>query len=98
MADTIGSLMSGDGVPPPGTPPPRPSSGKATAAMVLGILGLVLFPVICSALAIIFGSLAMRQTSRDPELDGRGQAIAGLVMGIVGFLVAVLVLAAVATE
>ncbi|WP_217924999.1 DUF4190 domain-containing protein [Miltoncostaea oceani] len=90
--DALGSLMSGGGVPAAGTATTdvRPSSGKATAALVLGIVGLLLVPIVCSTLAIIFGALAMGDTSKDPQLQGRGQAIAGLVLGIVGLVAGVL--------
>lgn len=90
--DAIGSLMSGGGVPAPDATATAsgPSSGKATAALVLGIVGLLLVPIVCSTLAIIFGALAMGDTSKDPQLQGRGQAIAGLVLGIVGLVAGVL--------
>ncbi len=60
------------------------TSGTAIAALVLGICGLVLCPPVLSIPAIVFGALAMRDTGRDPALEGRGMAIAGFVTGIVG--------------
>jgi uncharacterized membrane protein YvbJ len=55
------------------------TSGLAIAALILGILGV-------SLLAVIFGGIAMSQTSKDPNLKGRGMAIAGLVLGILGMV------------
>lgn len=74
---------------PPGfhyEPPPtqQRTPGNAVAALVLGIVGLVLCPIICSVLAIIFGQQAKGQIERDPNLTGAGLAQAGYIMGIVG--------------
>lgn len=57
------------------------SKGLSIAAMVLGIIAVVLFcyPVVsipCAILAIIFGVVGMKK-------GGRGMGIAGLVLGIV---------------
>jgi len=79
--------------PHPPTPPRAPlsarTSGKAVAAMVLGICGLVLgwlfLPLICCVLAIVFGSIALQDIgAQGGRLGGRGQAVAGLVLGIIG--------------
>ena len=58
--------------------------GNAVASLVLGILGLVLCPIICSVIAIILGQQAKQQIERDPKLTGSGLATAGYIMGIVG--------------
>ncbi len=76
--------------PPPPTQyaqvaPQRRTSGKAVAALVLGILGL-LAGFILAVLAIIFGAIARGDTAKDPTLGGRGMATAGLVLGIIGLL------------
>jgi uncharacterized membrane protein YvbJ len=55
------------------------TSGLAIAALIMGILGI-------SLLAVIFGGIAMSQTSKDPNLKGRGMAVAGLVLGILGMV------------
>jgi hypothetical protein len=88
--------FSPPGTPPAGPPPgyhlPHPAamhlyaapprtSGLAVASMVLGILWLWW---VGSLLAIIFGHVAISQTSQDPRLGGRGMAIAGLTLGYVG--------------
>lgn len=65
------------------------SNGFATASLVLGIVGLPTFCVgITPLLAVIFGLIALRQTSGDNGGDtrGRGLAIAGIVCGAVGLL------------
>lgn len=58
--------------------------GNAIASLVLGIVGLVICPIICSVLAIVFGQQAKQQIARDPNLTGAGLANAGYIMGIVG--------------
>src|ERR671932_2279712 len=71
------------------------TSGKSTAALVLGILGLVLCPLICSVLALVFGYQARREIDASGgRLTGRGNAIAGIVLGWIGvaFLVLLVVL------
>lgn len=87
--------MPGPTPPPPHVvvvqPPMRPSSGMATAAMVLGIVGIVSGCCsfgIPSILAVIFGHLGLRDTRNDVK-SGRGQAIAGLVLGYLVFVPAV---------
>ncbi|MFD4943768.1 DUF4190 domain-containing protein [Streptomyces sp. NPDC058239] len=65
---------------PGGAPLP---SGKATASMVLGILGLLLIPIILPIIALCLGISARRMADRG-EGGGRGQATAGMVMGIIG--------------
>jgi hypothetical protein len=78
---------------------PAAKSGKATAAMVLGIIGLFAclgILIVPSVLAIVFGALALKEISRaHGQLGGRGKAIAGLVMGIVGVLAGIPLLIAV---
>lgn len=77
--------------PPPSGYPQQPTyqqpgrtPGSATASLVLGIVGLVLCPIICSVLAIMYGIRARREIERDPSLGGAGTATAGYVLGIVG--------------
>jgi Domain of unknown function (DUF4190) len=61
----------------------------ALAAMILGIIGLVLCPIfVPSLLALIFGLVAAGQIKRSAgSLTGSGFARAGWVMGVVGLLV-----------
>ncbi len=68
--------------------------GKATAAMVLGIIGVVLAilfalgGVIAGAIAIGLGMSAKKEIERH-DLEGEGQAKAGLVLGIVALVLAI---------
>ena len=60
------------------------TSGKAIASLVLGIGGFVIFPVVLSILAIVFGRSAKREIAERPGLGGSGLATAGIVLGWVG--------------
>jgi uncharacterized membrane protein len=78
--------------------PPSPQNGLGTAAMVLGIISLVLFwtiivGVICGALAVIFGAIGRGRAKRG-EATNRGSATAGLVTGIIAILASVVFIAA----
>jgi hypothetical protein len=77
------------------------TSGKAIASLVLGVGGFLIFPVVLSILAIIFGRSAKRDIAARPGLGGEGMATAGIVLGwigvaltVVGIVILVLVLAA----
>jgi hypothetical protein len=62
-----------------------PTSGAATAALVLGICGLVVCPFVCSILALVFGYRARDEIdSSGGQLGGRSSAVAGIVLGWVG--------------
>jgi hypothetical protein len=72
---------------------PRQSSGKATTAMVLGIVGLVVCQVV-GIVAIVLGSQAKNEIDASGgQLEGRGMAIAGIIMGWVAVGLMVLVVA-----
>lgn len=87
--------------PPPAAPIPYaagaavPTSGMAIAALVMGIVGLTLLPLVGSILALIFGYMARNDIRQRPdEVSGGGLALAGIVMGwiaiglsVVGLLV-----------
>jgi len=67
------------------------SSGKATASLVLGILGLVFCPLICSVLALVFGYQARNEIDGSGgRISGRGNAKAGIVLGWVGVVLTAL--------
>ena len=69
------------------------SSGKATASLVLGILGLIFCPLICSVLALVFGYQARNEIDGSGgRITGRGSATAGIVLGWVGVAICVLFL------
>ena len=66
-------------------------SSKATAALVLGILGLVVCPLICSVLALVFGYQGRREIdAAGGRMSGRGNATAGIVLGWIGVAFCVL--------
>jgi hypothetical protein len=75
----------------------HPSSGKATASLVLGIISLVFFwasifavvSVICAIIGIVLGSSARKELT--PE-QGQGKATAGLVCSIIGLVLSVIML------
>ena len=74
----------------------------ATAALVCGLAGLVLFIFLApSVVALVLGLIAARRARARPHPgDGRGRAIAGWILGIVGILgfLAVVITAIVADE
>lgn len=87
----------GWGPPPPGGgwgPPPSPqTNGKATAALILGILGFVVCPLVCSVLALVFGYQARNEIDASRGYQGgRGMAVAGIVLGWVGIAVMILLI------
>src|ERR1700689_5061154 len=66
-----------------GAPPPqRRTSAAAVASLVCGILGCI--PILSQLLALIFGIVGIRATSK-PNVGGRGMAIAGIVLALLGF-------------
>ena len=72
----------------------RPRNGMGTAALVLGIVGLVLSFFLIGGLlglvAVILGIVGLRRVRRG-EANNRGVAIAGIVTGALAILVAVVV-------
>lgn len=81
--------------PPPGYTPygegggyAQPSqSGKATASMVLGIIGIFVCPIVLSVLAIVFGVQARNEINASGgRILGSSKATAGLTLGIIGLV------------
>ncbi|SCC80451.1 protein of unknown function [Bifidobacterium commune] len=71
-------------------------SGMAIAALVLGIVAIVMFwipfiGVICGIAAIVTGVMSMRKINAG-NLSGKNMAITGLVTGIVGLVISAIVL------
>ncbi|MEV4423577.1 DUF4190 domain-containing protein [Patulibacter sp. NPDC049589] len=91
--------------PPPGWgPPPQqqwspdpygqygqapPSSGSATTALVLGICGIVLCPLVLSIPAWIIGKNARDEAERLPGRPNWGNANAGYILGIIGTILGI---------
>ena len=64
---------------------PPPTSGEATASLILGICGLVVCPLVCSVLAIVYGRRAQREIAASGgRLGGDSYASAGIITGWVG--------------
>ncbi|MBV9161947.1 MAG: DUF4190 domain-containing protein [Pseudonocardiales bacterium] len=76
-----------------GAPPVRPRNGFGIAALVLGLLALVLSwtvigGIVFGILAVIFGLLGRAQAKRGESTTG-GLSIAGVVLGGIGLLIAI---------
>ncbi|MFJ6701002.1 DUF4190 domain-containing protein [Streptomyces sp. NPDC091272] len=92
-----GGHPGGYGYPMPMPMPPQaPSNGMGTAALVLGIIGVLLGTVaflfwaswLPALLALIFGIVGLGQV-RQGTATNRGVAFSGLILGVVGVLFAV---------
>ena len=63
-------------------------SNFALISLILGIVSFIqLLGVEKGILGIIFGIVALREMSRQPELKGRNLAIIGIVLGVVYIIV-----------
>lgn len=72
----------GYGAPAPATPQ---TSGKATASLILSILGLTLLPTIGSIIGLILGYSAKKEIEASGgALGGEGAARWGIILGWVG--------------
>ncbi len=78
-------------------PTAQRTEGYAIASLVLGIVGLVAFPVVPSILAIVFGISARRRIRQDATLTGEGLATAGIVLGVVELVLVAVGIALLAT-
>ncbi len=68
--------------PPAAASPSIPTSGLAVAALVSGVAGLTILPIVGGILAIVLGYMARRDIRERPdEVSGDGLALAGVVMG-----------------
>jgi hypothetical protein len=64
------------------------ASGKATAALVLGVLGFVFCPIIFSVLALVFGHQGRNEIDGSGgRISGRGLATAGIILGWTGIVI-----------
>ena len=76
-----------------GTPPAQPRNGFGIAALVLGLLALVLCwtiigGVLLGLLALIFGLIGRARARRGQATNG-GMSVAGLVLGVLGLLLGI---------
>jgi hypothetical protein len=60
------------------------TSQAARSALVLGLIGLAVLPIVFSIPAIVMAVRARRELARNPGLHGRESAGWGLAMGIMG--------------
>lgn len=68
---------------PPVAPPVRPTSGLAVAALICGLAGVSICPLVVPSLAaVILGHMAMNETKSGAR-GGHGLAIAGMILGYV---------------
>jgi hypothetical protein len=90
--------------PAAGYPAARRSNGMGTAALVLGVVALVLVLLLLFSplgaflglLAVLFGILGIVRANRG-EADNRGQAVAGLVTGGLALLIGIVITISVGT-
>jgi CBS domain containing-hemolysin-like protein len=73
------------------------TNGKATAAMVLGIVSIPLFFLSFLDLglaipAIVLGAIGLRDAKRNPQRGGRGRALSGVICGSIGLLLIIILL------
>jgi hypothetical protein len=93
--------QQGYAAPPPGYGgygPPQPKNGLGTAALVLGILGLVFFwtifgGFILGLLGLIFGIIGRKRASRGEATNG-GSALAGAICGGIAVVATIAIIAA----
>ncbi|MEZ5170860.1 MAG: FxLYD domain-containing protein [Acidimicrobiia bacterium] len=76
-------------VPAPGPPPPK--NGVATAALVVGIIGILLgyVGILLGPVAIGLGVVGYRKAAEDPTLPGRTPALVGSILGGVAIVTGV---------
>jgi len=82
--------------PPPPPAPARRRNGAGTAALVVGVVSLVLAVLVIFAvlaiplgiIAAILGGIGMSRASKG-EADNRGHALTGLITGLLSIVVAV---------
>lgn len=68
-----------------GAPPAeRRTSGKAIAALVCGILSMLIAGILLGAIAIGLGISARNEIKVNAALQGEGLALAGIITGVIG--------------
>ena len=66
--------------------PARRNDGQAITALILGIAGLVICPIVPSIFAIIIGNQSKARIAADPTLDGEQLANTGVILGWIGIV------------
>jgi hypothetical protein len=98
-AETNPGYPAPGGQPGNGYPAPagKPHNGLGTAALVLGILGLLgsilFFGALLGLIAIVLGFIALGRVRRG-EATNRGASIAGIVLGFLSLVIPVILLIA----
>jgi hypothetical protein len=72
------------GPPPVWAPPPR-TDGIAITSLVLGIIGILVFPLVLAQAAVVLGIVGVRRVRRSGD-QGFALAVAGIVLGALGTL------------
>lgn len=72
---------------------PARESTRATVALVLGVVGLVTFPVVVSVAAIVVANTALAQIAADPGLGGERRARTGRLLGFIGLAIVAMTIA-----
>lgn len=76
----------------PQMPAKNPGKGLGVAAMVLGIIGQLLFPLILGILALILGAIGLSKSKNVGMKNG--MAVAGIVLGIIAIAFKILMIIA----
>jgi hypothetical protein len=77
--------MSYEGQQWSGGPVSAPNSSLAIVSLIAGVLGLTLFPLIGSIIAVITGPMAKKEIRESAgTLSGEGLATAGMILGWIG--------------
>lgn len=91
--------MTFDAPPPLPQPVYRRVEGFSIVALVLGLVGLPAFPLLVLGIcAVVFGVIARRRISSEPNLTGGGMALAGVILGTIAVVLGAVFWVAVALE
>lgn len=67
---------------------PAPTSGKATASLILGIVSLVMCGLLAGIPAMILGRMAKKEIQASQgRIGGDGLATAGFIMGLISTII-----------
>jgi hypothetical protein len=80
---------------PPSHAPARQAPASGVAALVSGILGVTVLPLIGAVLALVFGYQSQRETAAEPDRYSDELGRIGRVLGWVGLVLAAVGLVAV---